>query len=151
MRCEFANIALVEQENASALSDVNGIEIAKAECSNNSKSYSGIFRQKKRDRTLELRIGTRPREAKSFKPLILKGCSHCNLQHGGWTIIQKFWSKGSLPSVPGSAPGCRTGNREKLSSTQAEPVQAIKTGVAYFPSISCTTSWRRSRYYRAPE
>ena len=48
--------------------------------------------------------------------------------------------------VPGSAPGCRTGNREKLSSTQAEPVQAIKSGVAYFPSISFTTSWRRSRY-----
>ena len=49
--------------------------------------------------------------------------------------------------IPGSAPGCRTGNREKLSSTQAEPVQAIKSGVAYFPSISCTTSWRRSRYF----
>ena len=48
--------------------------------------------------------------------------------------------------VPGSAPGCRIGNREKLSSTQAEPVLAIKSGVAYFPSISCTTSWRRSRY-----
>ena len=48
--------------------------------------------------------------------------------------------------VPGSAPGCRTGNREKLSSTQAEPGLAIKSGVAYFPSISCTTSWRRSRY-----
>ena len=30
--------------------------------------------------------------------------------------------------IPGSAPGCRTGNREKLSSTQAEPVQAIKSG-----------------------
>ena len=49
--------------------------------------------------------------------------------------------------IPGSAPGCRTGNREKLSSTQAEPFQAIKSGVAYFPSISCTTSWRRSRYW----
>ena len=35
--------------------------------------------------------------------------------------------------VPGSAPGCLTVNREKLSSTQAEPVQAIKSGVAYFP------------------
>ena len=50
--------------------------------------------------------------------------------------------------VPGSAPGCRPGNREKLSSTQAEPVQAIQSAVAYFPSISCTTSWRRSRYKR---
>ena len=27
--------------------------------------------------------------------------------------------------VPGSAPGCRTGNGEKLSITHAEPVQAI--------------------------
>ena len=33
------------------------------------------------------------------------------------------------------------------SSTQAEPVQAVKSGIAYFPSISCTTSWRRSRYF----
>ena len=53
---------------------------------------------------------------------------------------------GAAKDVPGSAPGCRTGNGEKLSSTQAEPVQAIKSGVAYLPSISCTTSWRRSRY-----
>ena len=28
-------------------------------------------------------------------------------------------------SLPGWAPGCRTGNGEKLSITQAEPVQAI--------------------------
>ena len=48
--------------------------------------------------------------------------------------------------LPGSAPGCRTGNGEKLSRTQAEPVQAIKSAVAYFPSISGATSWRRSRY-----
>ena len=52
---------------------------------------------------------------------------------------------GSKSHLPGSAPGCRTGNGEKLSSTQAEPVQAIKSAVAYFPSISCATSWRRSR------
>ena len=44
----------------------------------------------------------------------------------------------------GAAPGCRTGNREKLSSTQEEPVQAIKSGFAYFPSISCTTSWYKN-------
>ena len=49
-------------------------------------------------------------------------------------------------SVPGSAPGCRAGNGEKLSSTQAEPGQANKSAVAYFPSISGVTSWRRSRY-----
>ena len=49
-------------------------------------------------------------------------------------------------TLPGSAPECRTRNRDKLSSTQAEPVQANKSGVADFPSISCTTSWRRSRY-----
>ena len=50
------------------------------------------------------------------------------------------------PAVPGSAPGCVTGYGEYLSCTQAEPVQAIKSGVAYFTSISYTTSWRRSRY-----
>ena len=32
--------------------------------------------------------------------------------------------------VPGSAPGCRSGNGEKLSSTQAESGQAIKSAVA---------------------
>ena len=32
--------------------------------------------------------------------------------------------------VPGSAPGCRSGNAEKLSSTQAESGQAIKSAVA---------------------
>ena len=57
-----------------------------------------------------------------------------------------LWAILSTSTVPGSALGCRTGNREKLSSTQAEPVQAIKSSVAYFPSISCTTSWRGSLY-----
>ena len=75
----------------------------------------------------------------------------------GWTVqglsdihpvtkSPKIGSHYCFSNVPGSAPGCRTGNREKLSSTQAEPVQAIKSGVAYFPSISCMISWRRSRY-----
>ena len=32
--------------------------------------------------------------------------------------------------VPWSSPGCRTGNGEKLSSSQAEPGQAIKSAVA---------------------
>ena len=32
--------------------------------------------------------------------------------------------------VPGSAPGCCSGNGEKLSSTQAESGQAIKSAVA---------------------
>ena len=37
-------------------------------------------------------------------------------------------------SLPGSAPGCRSGNGEKLSSTQAESGQAIKSAVAFnFP------------------
>ena len=48
--------------------------------------------------------------------------------------------------IPWSAPGCRTGNGKKQSISQAEPGQAIKSAVAYFPSISCATSWRRSRY-----
>ena len=63
-------------------------------------------------------------------------------------LISRFIITLSNPvySLPGSATGYRTRNGEKLSSTQAEPVQAIKSGVAYFPSISCTTSWRRSRY-----
>ena len=53
--------------------------------------------------------------------------------------------------LQGSAPGCHSGNGEKLSSTQAESGQAIKSAVAYFPSISGATSWRRSRYSRALE
>ena len=44
------------------------------------------------------------------------------------------------------SPICRTGNGEKLSCSQAERGQAIKSAVASFPSISCATSWRRSRY-----
>ena len=50
------------------------------------------------------------------------------------------------PAVQGEPIGCRTGNGKKLSSSQAEPGQAIKSDVASFPSISCATSWRRSRY-----
>ena len=42
--------------------------------------------------------------------------------------------------------GCRTGNGEKLSSSQAEPGQAIKSAVAYFPSISCATSSQVALY-----
>ena len=45
----------------------------------------------------------------------------------------------------GDLPGCRTGNGEKLSSTQAEPGQAIRSAVAYFPSISRATSCARER------
>ena len=33
-------------------------------------------------------------------------------------------------TVPGSAPGCRSGNGEKLSSTQAESGQVTKSAVA---------------------
>ena len=36
----------------------------------------------------------------------------------------------SYPTLPWSAPGCRTGNGEKLSSSQAEPGQASKSAVA---------------------
>ena len=39
-----------------------------------------------------------------------------------------------------------TGNGDQLSSTQAEPGQAIKSAVAYFPSISCVTSCRVALY-----
>ena len=42
--------------------------------------------------------------------------------------------------VLGDPTGCRTGNREKLSSSQSVPGQAIKSAVAQFPSISCATS-----------
>ena len=66
--------------------------------------------------------------------------------HPVWSLARP----GQMRNIPGSAPGCRTRNRVKLSSNQAEPVQAIKSGVAYFPSISCTTSWRRSRVVPGP-
>ena len=46
--------------------------------------------------------------------------------------------------------GCRTGNGDKLSSSQAEPGQAIKSDLAYFPSISCATSCRVALYYYTP-
>ena len=48
--------------------------------------------------------------------------------------------------VQGHRTGCRTGYGDKLSSTQAEPGQAIKSAVAYFPSISCATSCRVALY-----
>ena len=48
--------------------------------------------------------------------------------------------------VQGHPTGCRTGNGDQLSSTQAEPGQAIKSAVAYFPSISCATSCRDALY-----
>ena len=35
----------------------------------------------------------------------------------------------------GHPTGCRTGNGDQLSSSQAEPGHAIKSAVAYFPSI----------------
>ena len=38
-----------------------------------------------------------------------------------------------LESLPFSSAGCRTGNGEKVSTTQAEPGQAINSDVAYFP------------------
>ena len=48
--------------------------------------------------------------------------------------------------VPFSSAGCRTENGEKLSSTQAEPDQAINSAVAYFPSISSATFCRVVQY-----
>ena len=42
--------------------------------------------------------------------------------------------------------GCRTGNGEKLSSSQAEPPQAIKSAVVQLPSISCATSCLVTQY-----
>ena len=47
---------------------------------------------------------------------------------------------GDHRDVPCSCAECPTGNGDKLSSTQAEPGQAIKSAVAYFPSISFATS-----------
>ena len=50
-----------------------------------------------------------------------------------WSIVSlKFRECSSWLSIyiPGSAPGCRTGNGEKLSSTQAEQSQDIKSAVA---------------------
>ena len=48
--------------------------------------------------------------------------------------------------LQGHPTGCRFGNGEKLSSSQAEPGQAIESVVAYFPSISCETSCRVALY-----
>ena len=80
-----------------------------------------------------------------FKSCVYIQCIQCHLS--GCNRREQYWTNRPCPfPLPGSAPGCRTGNRAKLSSTQAEPVQAIKSGLAYFPSISCTTSCRRSRY-----
>ena len=53
--------------------------------------------------------------------------------------------------VPFSIAGCRSGNGEKLSCSQAEPGQAINSAVAYFSSVSCATSCNRKRYYVLPE
>ena len=81
----------------------------------------------------------------ALKSCVYIQCIQCHLS--GCNRREQYWTNRPCPfPLPGSAPGCRTGNRAKLSSTQAEPVQAIKSGVAYFPSISCTKSWRRSRY-----
>ena len=46
----------------------------------------------------------------------------------------------SQRNVQGDPLGCRTGNGEKVSSSQAEPGQAISLAVVYFSSISCATS-----------
>ena len=48
--------------------------------------------------------------------------------------------------VPFAMAGCRPGNGDQLSSTQAEPGQAITSAVACFPSISCATSCHSERY-----
>ena len=48
--------------------------------------------------------------------------------------------------LQGHLTGCRTGNGDQLNSTQAQPGQAIKSAVAYFPSISCATSCRVALY-----
>ena len=42
--------------------------------------------------------------------------------------------------------GCCNGNGEKLSSSQAEPRQEIKSAVALFPFITCATSCVRPEY-----
>ena len=52
--------------------------------------------------------------------------------------------------LQGHPTGCRTGNGDQLSSTQAEPGQAIKSAVAYFPSISCATSCPVALYIYLP-
>ena len=83
--------------------------------------------------------------------LLSLGCYHLKRATQRLQEACLLRSEQYFPTLPGSAPGCRTGNGEKLSRTQAEPVQAIKSAVAYFPSISGATSWRRSRYTCALE
>ena len=53
--------------------------------------------------------------------------------------------------IPFSSAGCRAGNGDKLSSTQAEPGQSINSAVAYFPSISCATSCPVALYCASPK
>ena len=63
-----------------------------------------------------------------------------------WNEFLHMFFGESIPNVPFSSARCRTGNGKKLSSTQAEPGQAINSAVTYFPSISCATSCARERY-----
>ena len=51
--------------------------------------------------------------------------------------------------LQGHPTGYLTGNGDQLRSNQAEPGQAIKSAVAYFPSISCATSCQVALYSQA--
>ena len=46
------------------------------------------------------------------------------------TVYAFFPDREAMPYVPWSAPGCRTGNGERLSCSQGESGQAIKSAVA---------------------
>ena len=56
-------------------------------------------------------------------------------------ILQK-----TLPIVQSGWSGCRTGNREKLSSSQEQLGQATYLDVAQFLSVSCATSTPSTLY-----
>ena len=75
--------------------------------------------------------------------IVLRQESFAKHRNNMWqwmTLSQKRILKTRTCHVQGHRTGCRTGNGDQLSSSQAEPGQAIKSAVAYFPAISCETS-----------
>ena len=72
---------------------------------------------------------------------------------GIWVAIQRCreisWQHFQRASLQSGYIGCNTGNREKLSSRQAQLGQATCLAVAQFLSVSCVTSTLSALYIRA--
>ena len=62
---------------------------------------------------------------------------------------RKIFCQTGLPfkvCIQGHLTGCHAENGDQVSNNQVEPGQAIKSAVAYFPSISCMKSCRVALY-----